>query len=561
METSVTQKLIKAITNMCFGSFMFAVLILTVIAVTYVPPDPLMQTGEALTQVLSSVSNATYKADDSVLRTGEDFALSISPAVIDQIALNESRFNVVFTSDCEKLEQDGTSINCSHPGVLAAIVNYNMHHFDNLDYFAYLSPVRGDEENQCDVTWRFRSRKEKSWRMYRDFRRFSLAFHRASCNYTVVQASGWHSGKNAKPLRHQRVQSLEVRHPAVESTSVQQRKSPSVVSELEVIDDSVLGATEENSFTKHRYLYYTRGGDYCKSMNQYQWSYLCALGEAQYLNRTLVMDLEICLSGLNNPGHGDKQGKDFRFYFDFAHVKESASVMEEKLFIEAWKQWNVQHAQDMATSRKIDDFRVTPMQLQSDKSTILKRTFDQPEPDNYWYRVCEGETETVIQRPWHLLWKSKRIMDIVNAICGQMDWDFDAVHIVRGEKAKHGELWPNLDKDTSVESVVEKLRNQIETTRNLYVATNEMEAGYFSGVKQVYEHAFSLDDFSALWAHGSLWYNQTMELTGGVPVEFDGYMRVEVDTEVVYRAKKKFETFGFLTGDCKDGVNTCVTAN
>ena len=33
--------------------------------------------------------------------------------------------------------------------------------------------------------------------------------------------------------------------------------------------------------------------------------------------------------------------------------------------------------------------------------------------------------------------------------------------------------------------------------------------------------------------------------------------RSEVDTEVALKAKKTIETFGFLTADCKDGVNTC----
>lgn len=558
-EPTIAQKLVKGMTNMCFATFMLLVLVLTVIAVTYEPPDPWIQTGEALSQVFSSVRNATFKVDDSVLQTGEDFDVSSSSSTIsvnDQIAVNESNFELVLAKECDTLGQDGISINCSHPGVLAAIVSYNMQHLHNLDFFAYLTPMRGEEENQCDVAWRFRARREKSWRMYRDFRRFALTFDQVSCNYSVIKAYGWHSGKNARPSKQLRGQNFEGRRPYRKSTPAEHRNT-NVVAELEVIDDSVPFNADEDSFKQHKYLFYSRGGDYCKTMNHYLWSFLCALGEAQYLNRTLVMDLEVCLSGSNNPGHGDEKGKDFRFYFDFAHLKDSASVMEEKHFFDAWKQWNGGHGGDKVTSKKIDDFKITPMQLRSEDSIILQRTFNLPEPNNYWYRVCEGETEMVIQRPWHLLWKSKRIMDIVNAICGQMEWDFDAVHVVRGKKTKNKELWPNLEKDTSVESIIEKLSDQIDTSRNVYIATNEMEAGYFRKLKEVYTHSFFLDDFSALWAKDSMWYNQTMELTGGVPVVFDGYMRAEVDTEVVYRAKKKIETFGLLTKDCKDGVNTC----
>lgn len=48
------------------------------------------------------------------------------------------------------------------------------------------------------------------------------------------------------------------------------------------------------------------------------------------------------------------------------------------------------------------------------------------------------------------------------------------------------------------------------------------------------------------------------KLNNGVPVEFDGYMRASVDTEVFLRGKKQIETFNDLTRDCKDGINTCT---
>ncbi|GAB2226413.1 hypothetical protein Droror1_Dr00022218 [Drosera rotundifolia] len=57
-------------------------------------------------------------------------------------------------------------------------------------------------------------------------------------------------------------------------------------------------------------------------------------------------------------------------------------------------------------------------------------------------------------RPCHALWKSKRLMNIVSEISGKMDWDFDVVHVVRGEKAQNKELWPHLDDDTSPDALV-----------------------------------------------------------------------------------------------------------
>ncbi|KAH7315497.1 hypothetical protein KP509_21G051800 [Ceratopteris richardii] len=510
--------------------------------------------------------NSTFQIDESVLRTGEDFSLSpadnVTVSMFEEAAITEVQTTSVFnaiqgdekTADAPICSSQDTPINCSDPAVLNAIINYNLEHFPDLSFFSYYPAVKGPSDDQCDAAWKFRAKKEKSWRMYKDFRRFTLTVSEA-CNVSVVDAGGWHSGKYAKHLIPRKRGSRKSKR-KFEAALASLEKNVTVMEEAEVIEDSVDKA-DVSTFQQHKYLFYARGGDHCKKMSHYLWSFLCALGEAQYLNRALVLDLNLCLSSSNNPGHADEDGKDFRFYFDFAHLKDSGAVIEQKAFLTEWEMWNQRHPKHQASFREVVGNSVTPMDLQQDTSTIIMRKFELPEPDNYWYRVCEGETENVVQRPWHLLWKSKRIMDVVNAICGQMEWDFDAIHVVRGEKARNKDLWPNLDSDTTPESLVAKLSDEIDTNRYLYIATDEREPGYFDAVKDTFKQARTLDDFSALWAEGSAWYNQTLELTGGIPVEFDGYMRAEVDTEVILRAKKKLETFGFLTKDCKDGISTC----
>ncbi|CAN1297921.1 hypothetical protein LINPERPRIM_LOCUS23654 [Linum perenne] len=175
------------------------------------------------------------------------------------------------------------------------------------------------------------------------------------------------------------------------------------------------------------------------------------------------------------------------------------------------------------------------MQLKKDKSTVIWRQFDAPEPENYWYRVCEGEAAKHIHRPWHAVWKSKRLMNIVSDISGRMDWDFDAAHVVRGEKAANKERWPNLDSDTSPDALATKLQTMTQPWRNLYIATNEPFYNYFDKLRSHFK-VHLLDDYKELWGTASEWYNETM-LLNGRPVEFDGYMRVAVDTEVFCRAE------------------------
>ncbi|KAM0998675.1 hypothetical protein ACFX14_005619 [Malus domestica] len=551
----IGQNIIKLISNLCFSVFVFSVLIITVIAITYQPPDPWLESAPALTKLFTDSENATFKDDNSVLTTGEDLPLApaaapvssgfavITESVIAKAEAEVSNSTNSTLSDglnCEDLER----VNCSDPRALIAVERFNLRIFKNIVFLEYQTPVNGSKADECDVLWKFRNKKEKSWRKYRDFRRFKLGFG-VNCTYKVVHAGRWHSGINARRAR--RISSNGTRGGG------KARSAPPVRDEQ--INDTIPSLGSDKNFRRGRYLYYSRGGDYCKGMNQFQWSFLCGLGEAMYLNRTFVMDLSVCLAGSYTLSNKDEEGKDFRYYFDYEHLKETASIVDEDEFLRDWKKWDQSHKRKVPI-KKVASHKVTPMQLKKERSTIISRQFDGPEPENYWYRVCEGQAAKYVQRPWHALWKSKRLMNIVTEISGRMDWDFDAVHVVRGEKAQNKQLWPHLDYDTSPEMLLNKVKTMVQPWRNLYIATNERFYNYFDKLRSQYK-VHLLDDYKELWSNTSEWYNETSNLNDGRPVEFDGYMRVEVDTEVLYRAKTRVETFYNLTADCKDGINTC----
>jgi len=67
------QNAMAMIGNLCFTIFVVGVLVFTIIAATYQPEDPLFHPSAKITNFLTSKSNATFRADDSVVRTGEDF--------------------------------------------------------------------------------------------------------------------------------------------------------------------------------------------------------------------------------------------------------------------------------------------------------------------------------------------------------------------------------------------------------------------------------------------------------------------------------------------------------
>ncbi|RRT33896.1 hypothetical protein B296_00054612 [Ensete ventricosum] len=409
------------------------------------------------------------------------------------------------------------------------------------------------------MAWRFRPKDAKRAGFYKDYRRFEIARSR-SCIYSIVGIGDYHTGVNARKKKKPKKGANDgAGEFAINKIPISSQASvPLVVPVVgESVNDSLPVVESEGKFSSSRYLIYSGGGDRCKNMNHYLWSFLCALGEAQYLNRTLVMDLTICLSSKYSSTNQDEEGKDFRFYFDFEHLRDSASVLDQRQF---WNDWALWQKKDKLSLHLVEDFRVTPMKLAKVKGTLIMRKFGAVEPDNYWYRVCEGETESMIQRPWHLIWKSPRLMDIVSGIASRLNWDFDSAHVVRGEKASNTQQWPHLAADTSPEALLSTLRDKIEDGRHLYIATNEPDTSFFDPLKDKYSTHF-LDDFKDLWGENSDWYEETKKLNNGIPVEFDGYMRGEVDTEVFLRGKKQLETFNDLTGDCKDGVNTCRAAS
>ncbi|XP_047333798.1 uncharacterized protein LOC124937560 [Impatiens glandulifera] len=543
------QDAVKLIGNLCFTIFVVGVLIFTIIAATYEPEDPLFHPSNKLTTFLTSTSNATFRSDDTVVRTGEDFMTVNQTAFANFINITDvdaAELSTV-TTDCEG--DVDKPVDCTDQEVFHLMMKSAIEYFKDIHFYRFGKAVRGDNDTSCHMAWRFRPKEGKAAAFYKDYRSFVIS-RSENCTLSVVSIGEYHSGGNARKKKKRKNDK-----PGFEKAGTnkeQQQTNLPVVGET--VNDALPELESEASFTRGQYLLYDGGGDKCKSMDHYLWSFMCALGEAQYLNRTLVIDLNICLSSIYTSSNQNEEGKDFRFYFDFEHLKESASVLDNAQF---WSDWDKWHKKDGLSLHLVEDFKVTPMKLADVKETLILRKFGSVEPDNYWYRVCEGETESIVQRPWHLVWKSRRLMDIVSSITARLNWDFDSIHVVRGEKARNKELWPNLEADTSPESLLSVLQEKIDDGRNLYIATNEPDTkSFFDPLKDKYT-THVLDEYKDLWDETSEWYSETTKLNNGLPVEFDGYMRNSVDTEVFLRGKKQIETFNDLTKDCKDGINTC----
>ena len=95
----------------------------------------------------------------------------------------------------------------------------------------------------------------------------------ANCSLSVVSIGEYHTGVNArKRKKHQKA--------GLEKTPLDMYQANTLPVVGEIVNDSLPVVESESSFSHGKYLLYEGGGDRCKSMNHYLWSFLCALGEA-----------------------------------------------------------------------------------------------------------------------------------------------------------------------------------------------------------------------------------------------------------------------------------------
>lgn len=508
--------------NLCFTLFAIGVLVFTVIAVSYMPNNQLSN----ITNFFTPTSNAILNSNDAVVGNGVGFLAKTGSdpgGEIDSVV-----------HDCGgKVDEP---IDCGDPDLFILLMRSAMENLKDIQFYRFGKPVKGNNDRSCHMAWRYKPKEANATAFYKDYRSFEL-IRLENCTFSLVGIGDYLSGENARKKKSN-----------VEA-------NPIVLPEAgEIVNDTFSEIGSKDSFSRGKYLIYSGGNDRCKSMDQYLWSFLCMLGEAEYLNRTLVMDLSICLSKMYTSSGQDEEGKDFRFYFDFEHLLDSASVVDQAEF---WSDWNKLQQKDGLTLHLVENHsKVTPMKLARVKDTLIMRKFGNVKSINNWFQVCEGEASSVIERPWRTIWKSRPLLDVASAIGARMKWDYDAVHVERGAKVKNKKLWPNLDKDTSPESLIATFKNKIADGRELYISTDERKRSFFDPLKSKYSTHF-LDEHKDLWDVNSDWYAEMSKFSYGKPVEFDNFMKISVDSEVFSRGKRHIETFNDLTKDCKNGINMC----
>ncbi|GJP43013.1 hypothetical protein CLOM_g2521 [Closterium sp. NIES-68] len=307
-----------------------------------------------------------------------------------------------------------------------------------------------------------------------------------------------------------------------------------------------------------RYLFVTGHRDFCAGIRHFHRSLSCRIAEAAVLNRTLVLDMGLCINGLHN--EGKYQVNPIHVYYDLKSLSAVRFTPLQGFLEEAAKGGGASGGGEEEGSLRfpvrVVQGRVRTRRLVGDDDTaLIIRAV------NYGFSACEfspfhskprhekdypiGSNHSAILHRPELLALAGEISQAING------GDYDAVHVRRGDKL-NPKLWPHLDRDTRPPALLKKLPQFVAPGRTLYIATNEQTPGFFNPLRTLYK-LYRLEDFLGLWQPGTTWFDTYAEIMGVSEPVFDPYMEVVVDYRVLNSARTVVRTFPNLTSDPEDG--------
>lgn len=293
---------------------------------------------------------------------------------------------------------------------------------------------------------------------------------------------------------------------------------------------------DENIFDQNqKFIYYSGEGEDNVHYDKKVASLLCMLKEANYFNRTLVMDADW--------GFGRKGNEqDVRLYLDMEQINRRQKTVSKSKFLKQWKFWGKKNAGSNIDVEYLNlKFSENPNYKDSG-ATILQRGLVFGNGDT----SCEnyfGETKMNFYLPWSLPF-SPLLMKIANEIAEKMRWDFDSIQINQRSHVflpLRKMIGSSQHRNAQLERLSFSVKQKISPNRTLYVAKNKREnISLRDFQKRV--NGKNLRDFNYLWRRGSEWWKSAKSISGGErdPV-FDSEMEKMVDSIVWTRGSTKLK--------------------
>ncbi|XP_042398299.1 uncharacterized protein LOC121988762 isoform X1 [Zingiber officinale] len=251
--------------------------------------------------------------------------------------------------------------------------------------------------------------------------------------------------------------------------------------------------------------------DSCAGLGHQESSLRCALEEALFLQRVLVMPSRMCINPLHNKkgilhqqsnASSDERWAANSCAMDSLYDLDAISSKVE-VILDNSKMWS--HA--LSTSMKLGDSGVAHVEgvgkvvlkTSSHFSSVL--LINRTANPLAWFMECKDRTNrTSVLLPYSFLptMAAPKLRDAADKIKGLLG-DYDAIHVRRGDKIKTRKdqfgvtrtLHPHLDRDTRPEFIQQRIAKWIPPGRTIFIASNERSPGFFLPLAARYKLAFS----------------------------------------------------------------------
>ncbi|XP_027068462.2 uncharacterized protein [Coffea arabica] len=339
-----------------------------------------------------------------------------------------------------------------------------------------------------------------------------------------------------------------------------------------ITETSIQSSNARNHRDSEKYLYWGKRidcpGKHCEScegLGHQESSLRCALEEAMYLQRTLVMPSRMCINPIHNKKGILHQSNDASSEERWAASSCAMDSLYDldlisgtvPVILDNSKEWH----RVLLTSMKLGSRGIANVQGVSREDLGSKSSYsnilliNRTASHLSWFMECKDRNNrNAILLSYSFLpsMASKKLRNAAEKIKVLLG-DYDAIHVRRGDKLKTRKdrfgvvrsLHPHLDRDTRPEFISCRIAKWVPPGRTLFIASNERTPGFFAPLASRYKLAYASN------------YSSILD-----PVVENNYQLFMVERLVVMGAKTFIKTFKeddndlSLTDDPKKNTKT-----
>ncbi|XP_010673051.2 uncharacterized protein LOC104889510 [Beta vulgaris subsp. vulgaris] len=286
--------------------------------------------------------------------------------------------------------------------------------------------------------------------------------------------------------------------------------------------------------------------DTCAGLGHQESSLRCALEEALFLQRTLVMPARMCINPIHNKKgmlHQESQASSDEGWMATSCAMDSLydlDLISNKIpvILDNSEMWH----QVLSTGMKLGARgvahvkRISRVELKEDPQYANLLLINRTASPLAWFVECKDRlNHSAVALPYTFLpsMAAKKLREAADKIKAMLG-DYDAIHVRRGDilkkrtdrfgvvRSRH----PHVERDTRPECILQRISKWVQPGRTLFIASNERKPGYFSPLGVRYRLAYSSN------------YSSIVD-----PVVENNYQLFMIDRLIMMGAKTFISTF------------------